>query len=164
MAEKNAQPVGKKPVGKSIGTIKIRKVAHTSVGEEAAKQLMQLISSGRLKPGQRLPPERELCTRFGAGRHSLLEALRCATMLGILDARVGEGTSVAKNGAKFIEKSFEWRLLSEQRELESLMKVRIALEGAAAAEAAVHKEQTHLLHMETLLKDMEVAIEDQTKF
>ena len=68
------------------------------------QQIITLISNGELKSGQRLPSERDLCTRFGA---RALIAARSASLsldLGVLNARVGEGTSVAMDGSKF------WRL------------------------------------------------------
>ncbi len=76
-------------------------VVKTSISDEIVSQIMSLISNGDLKPGQRLPSERELCKRFAAGRSSVREALRCLCIVGVLNARVGEGTSVATDGVKF---------------------------------------------------------------
>ncbi len=125
---------------------------------------MNLIAQGRLKPGQRLPSERVLCQQFGVGRSSLREALRCLSMVGILNARVGEGTSVAKNDARFIEKSLEWSLMTEQRETEDLLKVRIALEGAVAADAAANAQPDDLLRLEHLLARMSECLKNQAQF
>ncbi|MEO8737148.1 MAG: GntR family transcriptional regulator, partial [Edaphobacter sp.] len=108
---------------------KIRPVTKISISEEIAQQIMDLISNGDLKPGQRLPSERELCKNFGAGRSSLREALRCLSIMGVLNARVGEGTSVALDGEKFLGKIVEWRLITEKHDIENLLEVRIALEG-----------------------------------
>ena len=55
---------------------KFRRVNKISISEEIAQQILDLISSGHLTPGQRLPSERELCKTFGAARSSLREALR----------------------------------------------------------------------------------------
>jgi GntR family transcriptional regulator, transcriptional repressor for pyruvate dehydrogenase complex len=86
---------------------KIKPITKTSIGDEIVDQIMSLIAKGDLKPGQRLPSERELCKNFGAGRSSLREALRCLCIVGVLDARVGEGTSVAVDGGKFLGKIVE---------------------------------------------------------
>src|SRR6185312_17419439 len=115
---------------------KIRPVTKISISEEIAQQIMDLISNGDLKAGQRLPSERELCKNFGAGRSSLREALRCLSIVGVLNARVGEGTSVAVDGSKFLGKIVEWRLITEKHDIENLLEVRIALEGIAAAKVA----------------------------
>jgi len=68
-----------------------RSVARTPISDAIVEQIMSLIESGDLRPRQRLPAERELCLRFGAGRSSLHEALRCLSLVGILDARVARG-------------------------------------------------------------------------
>ena len=57
---------------------KFKPIDKTSLSEEISRQIMNLVSSGDLTPGQKLPSERELCTRFGVGRSSLREALATA--------------------------------------------------------------------------------------
>jgi GntR family transcriptional repressor for pyruvate dehydrogenase complex len=144
--------------------ITLKTVAKTSVCEDVARQILKLIAKGELKPGQRLPPERDLCANFGVGRSSLREALRCLSIVGVLDARVGEGTSVASNGGKFVGKIFEWRLEAEQHDLEHLIDVRIALEGAGAADVARNGTNEQLEMLRGLLKEMKKAINDPKIF
>ena len=143
---------------------KIRRVTKVSISEEIAQQIMDLIASGDLKPGQRLPSERELCKDFGAGRSSLREALRCLSIVGVLNARVGEGTSVSADGGKFLGKIIEWRMITEKHDVENLLEVRIGLEGVAAANAAARATQKDLEHIEELLSQMRAAINDRKQF
>jgi GntR family transcriptional repressor for pyruvate dehydrogenase complex len=143
---------------------KIRPITKISIGEEIAKQIIDLISSGDLKPGQRLPSERELCEHFGASRSSLREALRCLSIVGVLNARVGDGTSVATDGGRFLRKIVEWRLITEKHDIENLMEVRIALEGVSAANAALRATQEDLKHFQELLTRMKNAGKDAKKF
>lgn len=143
---------------------KIRRVARTSISEEIAKQIMDLIASGDLKPGQRLPAERELCEHFGASRSSLREALRCLSIVGVLNARVGDGTSVAPDGGKFLRKVIEWRLISEKHDIEDLLEVRIALEGLSAANSAKNATAEDIGAMRALLARMRPAIRDERRF
>src|ERR1700710_2117541 len=112
---------------------KIRPVLKVSISDEIVSQIMELIARGDLVPGQRLPSERELCIRFGTGRSSLREALRCLSIVGVLNARVGEGTSVASDGGKFLGRILEWRLITEQHNIENLMEARGGLEVVSAA-------------------------------
>ena len=125
---------------------------------------MSLIASGDLKPGQRLPSERELCQHFGAGRSSLREALRCLCIVGVLTARAGEGTSVASHGGKFLGKIVEWRIITEQHDIEDLMQVRIALESVTAASAARLASKEGLAKFDLLLAKMEAAVVDEKRF
>jgi GntR family transcriptional repressor for pyruvate dehydrogenase complex len=143
---------------------KIRPITKISISEEIAQQIMDLISNGDLKPGQRLPSERELCKDFGCGRSSLREALRCLSIVGVLNARVGEGTSIAIDGGKFLGKIIEWRMITEKHDIENLLEVRIALEGISAKKAAVLRSQEDLAKMRELISGMEGAINDAKRF
>lgn len=147
----------------SVGS-KIRRVTKISISEEVAKQIMDLIANGDLKPGQRLPAERDLCEYFGASRSSLREALRCLSIVGVLNARVKEGTSVAIDGGKFLRKIMEWRLITEQHDIENLLKVRIALEGESAAEAALHRTAEDIHALQQLVAKMKLSIKDESQF
>jgi GntR family transcriptional repressor for pyruvate dehydrogenase complex len=143
---------------------KIRPVTRTSISEEIAKQIIKLISTGELQPGQRLPSERELCEQFGASRSSLREALRCLSIVGVLNARVGDGTSVAADGETFLRRIVEWRLITERHDVENLMEVRIALEGVAAANAALRASEEDIGKFQNLLAKMKLAAKDARKF
>jgi GntR family transcriptional repressor for pyruvate dehydrogenase complex len=143
---------------------KFRRVNKISISEEIAQQILDLISSGHLTPGQRLPSERELCKTFGAARSSLREALRCLSIIGVLNARVGEGTSVASDGGKFLGKIMEWRLITERHDIENLLEVRIALEGTAAADMAVRGAEADIARLRDLLSQMKASIKDNEQF
>jgi GntR family transcriptional repressor for pyruvate dehydrogenase complex len=143
---------------------KIRRVTKISISEEIAKQIMDLISNGDLKPGEHLPSERELCKTFGASRSSLREALRCLSIVGVLNARVGEGTSVAVDGEKFLRKIIEWRLITERHDIENLLEVRMALEGVSASDTALHGSPEQIEKLRKLLTQMKSALKDEKAF
>jgi GntR family transcriptional repressor for pyruvate dehydrogenase complex len=142
----------------------IKRVTKLSISEEIARQIMDLIADGTLKPGQRLLSERELCGLFGASRSSLREALRCLSIVGVLNARVGEGTSVAEDGGKFLRKIMEWRLISENHDIENLLEVRIALEGVSAANSALNATPEDIEKARKLLAQMKSALKDKKQF
>ena len=143
---------------------KIRPVERTSISDEIVEQILALIASGDLKPGQRLPSERELCKNFNAGRSSLREALRCLSIVGVLTARVGEGTSVAPNGGKFLGKIVEWRIITEKHDIEDMMQVRIALEGVTAARAAMRRSEEDLAKLQEMISKMDAAVNNEKAF
>jgi GntR family transcriptional regulator, transcriptional repressor for pyruvate dehydrogenase complex len=142
----------------------IRRVNKVSISEDIAQQILDLIAHGNLVPGQRLPSERELCKNFGAARSSLREALRGLSMIGVLTARVGEGTSVAADGGKFLGKIMEWRLITEKHDIENLLEVRIALEGVAAANMALHGSEADIAQLQSLLAKMKSSVKDKKQF
>jgi GntR family transcriptional regulator, transcriptional repressor for pyruvate dehydrogenase complex len=143
---------------------KFRRVNKISISEDIAQQILDLISNGDLLPGQRLPSERELCKTFGAARSSLREALRCLSIIGVLNARVGEGTLVAIDGGKFLGKIMEWRLITERHDIENLLEVRIALEGTAAADVALRGSEEAIARLGALLAKMKTSLKDKKRF
>lgn len=59
------------------------------ISEEIVDRVKTAIRDGRLEPGDRLPPERELTTRFGVSRMSVRDALRILEASGLVEIRVG---------------------------------------------------------------------------
>jgi GntR family transcriptional regulator, transcriptional repressor for pyruvate dehydrogenase complex len=154
------------PTNEPVGaeSHKFKPIDKTSLSEEIASQIMGLISTGDLLPGQKLPSERELRVRFGVGRSSLREALRCLTIVGVLETRVGEGTFLALNRDKFIGKVLEWRVATERRNVENLMKVRLALETETASNAALHASKEQLQELEAALAKMRGSLGNPQQF
>jgi GntR family transcriptional repressor for pyruvate dehydrogenase complex len=75
-------------------------VVAVSLAEGAAARIAQMISSGELRPGDRLPPERELALSLGVSRGALREGLASLESAGLLHARVGHGRFVALAGSE----------------------------------------------------------------
>jgi DNA-binding FadR family transcriptional regulator len=59
------------------------------ISEVIVGQIRLLMRQGQLKPGDRLPPERDLCERFGVSRVTVREALRMLESSGLVEIRVG---------------------------------------------------------------------------
>ncbi len=111
-------------------------IERVTVSEEIIKQVINLINTGKLKPGSKLPSERELMERFRVSRSSVREALHSLTMIGLLETRPGDGTYVSIQMVDIIGGQLEWSLLLGNRELLELMEVREPLEIQAAGLAA----------------------------
>jgi GntR family transcriptional repressor for pyruvate dehydrogenase complex len=154
----------KKPP-KGMPSFKARPIQQkSSISDDIVQQIMKQISTGELRAGQRIPSERDLCERFNTGRSSMREALRCLSIMGILTVRVGEGTSVAKNGGKFLETVIRWRFATEKYDIENLMELRIAIEGLAAASAAERTTEEDIAHLEELVLRMEDSLTNPKRF
>ncbi|WP_447554852.1 GntR family transcriptional regulator [Vreelandella sp. EE22] len=101
------------------------------------ERLEAMILEGSLKPGQRLPPERELAERFGVSRPSLREAIQKLAARGVLISRQGGGTYIKEtlnNG--YADPVLE--MLSRHNEFHlDLLEFRDALEGISAYYAAL---------------------------
>ncbi|MCW3840596.1 FadR family transcriptional regulator [Micromonospora yasonensis] len=77
------------PAGTGSDADMFKAVSLNRVSQAIVEQVKLLLRQGRLKPGDRLPSERELCERFGVSRVTVREALRVLEAGGLIDIRVG---------------------------------------------------------------------------
>lgn len=104
--------------------------------EHAIAVLKAFIETGSYKPGDRLPPERELIGSLGMSRNTLRKALEALERDGAIWRHVGRGTFVAAHGgASGLGSLAE---LSQQVSPVQLMRARQSLEPAIAREAAIN--------------------------
>ena len=111
--------------------------------ELVSQRLVALLSDGALRPGDKLPPERELAQQLGVGRTTVREALKLLTLGGLLEARRGDGTYVRQSFTSFLSQQIEWPVLLSVQEVDKIVEVREALEVKAsrlAAERATPEE------------------------
>lgn len=74
----------------------LKTVERSKIRDVVAGRLKDLIAEGNLQPGDRLPTETELATRFGVNRLSLREATKALEFLGIVEAKPGRGLTVGR--------------------------------------------------------------------
>lgn len=138
---KQAPPTGHDGVGPVI-----RRVARVRAHEDVARQLRGLIARGMFRPGERLPPERELAHRFGVSRTTLRHALSDLHRAGLIESRVGAGTfvrAVDPGGADMAA-----ALRTVHAGLDDQLGLRRLIEPAVAQLAAEHALQSDLIHLE----------------
>ena len=143
---------------------KITPAVRTSLSDDIVRQITDLISRGALRPGDRLPAERELCKQFGVGRTSLREALRSLIVMGILDVRLGEGTFVSDNQDKYLEKTLEWGLLLDPKVVEDLIETRLMLESQNAFLAAQRATAEDCEEIEQAIRGMEESLKSTKNY
>ena len=115
----------------------LQPIEQTTVTEVVARRLIQLLSDGILRPGDRLPPERDLAQQLRVGRSTVREAVKLLTMSGILEARRGDGTYVRQDFTSFLSQHINWPVLLSSREVDMIVEVREGLEVKAARLAAM---------------------------
>ena len=122
-----------------------------------ARQIEDLILRGILRPGQRLPSERELSERMHVSRPSLREALADLQTRGLLTARAGAGVFVADVlGSAFAPALI--RLFADHPvALHDTISFRRDMEGLAAERATRHGTDTDLAVIDTVFRKMEAA-------
>lgn len=121
------------------------------------RQIEQLILRGILRPGDRLPSERELAERMGVSRPSLRDAIADLQDRGLLDSRPGAGIFVAEVlGSAFSDALI--KLFSQHEEaVFDYLAFRRDMEGLAAERAAKLGSDTDLKVIAAILTKMEAA-------
>jgi GntR family transcriptional repressor for pyruvate dehydrogenase complex len=131
--------------------------------ELVAERLTDEISSRMLKPGDLLPPERELVVAFGVGRSSVREALRMLESRGLIESN-GAGTFSVARLSNPLNRSLNLLLETEETDVAELFEVRRLLEGECAALAAARRTRAHLDRMADAVDAMEAVLDSEPKF
>jgi len=146
-------------------------VRKTRVFEGVAQQIQHLIVEGALKPGDRLPPERELAERFAVSRTSVRDAIRTLELVGLVVPRHGEGTVVADVSPDAVVMPIANVLLRKRELVSELLDIRKMIEPALAARAAVRASPEEIARLEDILRRQhektlrgEPAVEEDTEF
>src|ERR1035438_2544669 len=122
--------------------------------EEIVEQIKQLITGGKLKPGDKLLAERELADQFQVSRASVREAIRTLEMLGVIDIRPGEGTFVRSSGADDIIRPLAMFLAVERASLLDMYEMRRIFETESARLAADRATVEELDQLRSALENM----------
>ncbi|WP_284990303.1 FCD domain-containing protein [Arthrobacter sp. efr-133-TYG-120] len=123
--------------------------------------LSEIVKS--LKPGDKLPTERELTKQLDVGRTALRDRLGVLEGLGILERRPGSGTYVQEFNPGSVSMALNLGISSAQIPLAALESVRIALERQAAIEAAISADPVLVAYMQRALDQMAVAQDEQSR-
>ncbi len=107
------------------------------VADVIVNQIEQLILEGVLKPGERLPPERELAQKFNVSRPSLREAITTLKSRGLLQSRRGGGSYVVDVIAPGLTNPLIELLKNHPKAMFDVLELRHALEEVAAYFAAL---------------------------
>lgn len=131
--------------------------------DEAILQIKNMILSGALQPGDRLPPEKELSESLGLSRSSLREAVKALETIRVLDVRRGDGTYVTSLRPEVLlgALSFVADVQQDASVLE-LLAVRGILEPEAAALATARATAQDAVRLRALLDDVSAttSVED----
>jgi GntR family transcriptional regulator, transcriptional repressor for pyruvate dehydrogenase complex len=108
-----------------------------SLTDDAINKIKQMIVSGELRPGDRLPRESDLAERLGLSRNSLREAVRALSLIHVLDVRQGDGTYVTTLEPSLLLDAMAFVVdFHRDDTVLQFFEVRRILEPAAAAMAA----------------------------
>jgi GntR family transcriptional repressor for pyruvate dehydrogenase complex len=121
-----------------------------SVGSEISAHLEKLIATSQLKPGDRLPSERELANVLRVSRASLREAMHELEAKQLIDRRPGRGTTVLPAPERV--RALYSHISDEEHQLRDVAELRETLEPQLAALAAGRATPANLLELEEVLR------------
>ena len=133
------------------------KIQPEKLSQGVVRQIEQLILRGILRPGERLPAERELAERLAVSRPSLREALSDLQERGLLESRAGAGVFVADVLGSAFSPALIRLFASHDEAVFDYLSFRRDMEGLAAERAARHGTETDLKVIDTILQKMEAA-------
>lgn len=129
--------------------------------EQIVQQVEDSILKGALKPGDQLPPERELAQQFGVSRTAVREAVKALREKGLVEAYPGRGTFVTEGTSQAVRESLDRMIKIGQPEGSPfLAEVRCILEPEIAGLAATRASEEDLTTMREAVEVMDNAMRD----
>jgi GntR family transcriptional repressor for pyruvate dehydrogenase complex len=133
--------------------------------EQIVQQVEESIHKGAMKPGDQLPPERELAQQFGVSRTAVREAVKALREKGLVEAYPGRGTFITDGTSYSMRQSLDRMLRVGQAEGSGfLAEVREILEPEIAGMAATRADTEDLASMREQIRIMDEARKDPDVF
>lgn len=139
-------------------------IRKTTAPEMVARQILDRITGGQLKPGQRLPSQRELAQALSVGRSSVREAINALAVMGYLRVKHGQGTFVARNLPDSDDPVQKLGSALKAGSLMDLREVRLLLECKSAALAAERADRDQIDRLLATVEQMKKATGDYQGF
>ncbi|MFZ5632160.1 MAG: FadR/GntR family transcriptional regulator [Bacillota bacterium] len=130
-----------------------------SRSERIVSQIKSLILEGKLKQGDKLPPERELAELMNVSRTSVREAIKTLSAMGLVIIRKGHGVFISEADLESVINRVGDALVIKKDEIEQLFEVRKILETQAAEWAAERATDEQILYINGLVSEAKAACE-----
>lgn len=139
-------------------------IARQSLSEIVAKRILEMVTSRALKPGDQLPPERELAELLNVSRPSVREAIRGLSILGVVTTRQGGGAYISRLDGDALLGPIRFFLALEDMNIRELYDARSLIEGDVARRAASTMTDEQLEALGALLDQQTEILDDPKAF
>jgi len=129
-------------------------IRRETVMSMVAHRIEQLVRSGDLKAGDRLPSEPDLAQMLHVSRGSLREALKGLMYLGLIKSRAGDGTYIQSSLSRVLNQHFQWMILLDEVKHFEIYELRKIIEPDAAALAAKRATRSDIECLEAALNGL----------
>lgn len=135
-----------------------------AVAEQVVDHVRRQIERGELRPGNRLPPERELARHIGVSRPSVRAGLRSLSALGVVQTRHGSGTYIADGPPQLDSRPLSLLASLHGFTHEQMFEARRVLEVGVAGLAAERASGEQIAEMAEEVTGMFASVEDPQAF
>src|SRR5882762_5463532 len=148
-----------------LGTFSVvRPAGNGLMTEQVVTQVRDMIHHGKLKPGDRLPPERELAKRLGISRASLRAGLHFLAAIGVLTARHGSGSYIATGPPALDSAPLSMLAALHGFTADKMFEARRLVEVAVAGLAAEHATDDHLSRISDEVTETYAALNNPQEY
>ncbi|TMC70219.1 MAG: FadR family transcriptional regulator [Chloroflexi bacterium] len=137
----------------------IEPIRRSRLYQGIVEQIEGLLERGDIRPGDQLPPERQLADQFQVSRASVREALRTLELLGIVETRPGGGTFVRRTTPDDLARPLT-SLMARGHTVADVIELRGLIEPALAALAAERITAAQLAELEEIFAEQERKVVD----
>lgn len=135
-------------------------IPKTAVAEDIVSQLLLMIREKKLRPGDKLPPERELAIMMQVSRPSLRKALRTLSIMRVLELRHGSGAYITSLELSILVEHLDFVFSLDDSTYLQLFETRKILELGSCALAAQHISEAELAQLDDCIKRSQVGLTD----
>jgi GntR family transcriptional repressor for pyruvate dehydrogenase complex len=132
----------------------LRPVQLQGLTEHLVGQMKDWVLRGLVRPGERLPPERELAAMLKVSRSSLRQALKVLQTMGVLEARQGSGTYLSQAAETILRQPTDLLMPLRGLSFAEVFEARRAIEAEACASAAMNASESDLWKLRRELESM----------
>ncbi len=127
-------------------------VHREAISDQITERILSLIREHQLRPGDRLPPERELALLMGVSRATVREALRSLAMMNVVQLKHGSGTFVTSLEPQLLVENFALVFSLTDNSFLQLIEARKVIEPGATALAAQQVTDEEIIQLEDILR------------
>jgi len=144
--------------------MKFRELRKQVLSEEIVKEMLSMIESGEIGPGDKLPPERELAATLNVSRPSLREALRALAIMNVIEIAQGDGIYVTTLEPELLTQHLEFIFSLEDSTFLQLFEARRIVEAGCAELAAERAQDDDISAIESILVESIDSVDDADRF
>lgn len=139
-------------------------IQRETVAEQVARRILDLVVARHLRPGDQLPPERDLAESLGVSRPSVREAIKGLAILGVVRSRQGGGHVVSALDAEALLGPIRFFVSLEPGNIRALYDARSLIESDVARRAAVAMDDRGLGRLAAILEGQAATLADPVAF